>query len=444
MNKPSDLVALRSLMAGLLVALGLGGCPKASVTDPNDSSADPNDSATDPNNSTTDPNGSTNDPNSGGASTGKYELWSNGLNLRGANLYQRRVYPDVDGDTFIGPGPFGPPQTQDDFNHLAALGANYVNLSVSGVFTETPPYQLDPAALANLDDLVAKAAAAHLYVVIALRSGPGRSEFAIFEGQDWFPQSLVNNTVWTSADAQDGWVAMWAALAQHFSGNPTVIGYDLMVEPNGPSTIYNEWDPVQFDADHGGSLADWNQLHPRIAAAIRAADSDTPILVNAAAYGSVDWLPYLKPTGVGHTVYVVHFYDPMEFTHQDPGANIHYPGPITVDGALTQVNPDYLRSRLQNIDAFRTANSAPVAMTEFGVKRWAPGAETYFADMTGILQDKGVNHSLWLWESSYPGLAETDDFNFRHGPDPANHADVADSALEQSIRADFSRNSVFP
>lgn len=374
----------------------------------------------------------------------KFELWNSGANLRGANIYQRRVYAALDGTDFLGPGPVGPPFVQADFDALAALGANYVNISHPGIFSESPPYQLDPAVLQNLDDLIAKAAAAHLFVVISIRTGPGRSEFAIFEGQTWFPQSLVNNEIWTSAAAQDGWVAMWQALAEHFQNNPVVVGFDLMVEPNGPSTIHNEWNPAIFDLQWGGTLSDWNQLHPRLSAAIRAIDGDTPILTSASAYGSIDWLGHLKPTADDRTVYTVHFYNPNEYTNQEPDAGINYPGDMAVDGVKQRVDRDWLDQQLAALDTFRRLHGVPIAMNEFGVKRWCPDAAGYFTDLASLLEARGVNSALWLWESSYPGLATVDDFNLRHGPDAANHAEVAGSDLLDAIRTDWGLNSSRP
>lgn len=60
------------------------------------------------------------------ASCDTYALWSGGPHLRGANIYQRRVYPEIDGVTFLGPGPVGPPYTQQDFDRLADLGAEWL------------------------------------------------------------------------------------------------------------------------------------------------------------------------------------------------------------------------------------------------------------------------------------------------------------------------------
>jgi hypothetical protein len=65
----------------------------------------------------------------------KWVLWINGTHLRGANIYQRRVYPELNGPTFIGSGIAGPPYKQEEFDRLAALGANYVKIYP----TPTPP-----------------------------------------------------------------------------------------------------------------------------------------------------------------------------------------------------------------------------------------------------------------------------------------------------------------
>jgi hypothetical protein len=41
------------------------------------------------------------------AQTDKWALWVGGTQLRGANIYQHRVYPELDGPDFLGPGPGG-------------------------------------------------------------------------------------------------------------------------------------------------------------------------------------------------------------------------------------------------------------------------------------------------------------------------------------------------
>ncbi|MEE9615918.1 MAG: hypothetical protein V3T90_02800, partial [Anaerolineae bacterium] len=141
----------------------------------------------------------------------KWALWTRGTQLRGANIYQRRVYPELDGDEFMGSGPVGPPYTQGDFDRLAALGGNYANISHPGLFTETLPYTLDQGIQDNLDNLLGLVAHADMFAVISFRTGPGRAEFSVCcleDVGDWHDESYLNDSMWQAQDAQDAWAAM--------------------------------------------------------------------------------------------------------------------------------------------------------------------------------------------------------------------------------------------
>ncbi|MEA3346097.1 MAG: right-handed parallel beta-helix repeat-containing protein, partial [Chloroflexota bacterium] len=264
-----------------------------------------------------------------GTEIDKWSLWTGGTRLRGANIWQRRVYPELDGTTFLGSGSVGPSYTQEDFDRLAALGANYVNISHPGLFTEDPPYVLGQDIRDNLDNLLGMIEQAGMFAVISFRTGPGRSEFTFVwdEVGDWFNESYLNDSIWQDQTAQDAWVEMWSYTAQRYRDNPIVVGYDLIVEPNSNevgSHALNDaldiWDPEEFYSNYGGTLYDWNQLYPRITNAIRQVDTYTPILIGGNGYSAVDWLPYLQPTGDPRTVYMVHQYESFKYTHQDSGA----------------------------------------------------------------------------------------------------------------------------
>ena len=379
----------------------------------------------------------------------KWALWVDGPHLRGADIYQRRVYPELDGPEFMGPGPVGPPYTQEDFDRLAALGANYVNVSHPGLFTETPPYALDPGIQDNLDNLLAMIARADMFAVISVRTGPGRSEFTFFYGEDgdWFDESYYNDAVWQDPAAQDGWVAMWRYTAERYCDNPIVAGYDLMVEPNANEVWLDLWDPEEFYADYGGTLYDWNQLHPRISAAIRQMDPDTPILVGGMAYSGVAWLPYLQPTGDARTVYIVHQYAPHQYTHQWwEDLEFTYPGMLDTDwdGEDNSFDRAWLNDLLATVDDFAATHNAPVAVNEFGLVRWVPGAAEFMDDQMDLFEQRGMNHALWVWDPLWePWAEEVDGFNFRHGPNPDNHTDV-ESDLMDVIVAYWGRNTIRP
>lgn len=399
------------------------------------------------------------DPASSSATAGRldpWSLWIGPTQLRGANIYQRRVYTELDDPEFMGPGPAGPLYVQEDFDRLAALGANYVNISHPGIFTEEPPYTLDRPVQENLDRLLDMIARADMFTVISFRTGPGRSEFTFFwdEAGDWFDASYLNDSVWQDQAAQDAWVEMWRATAEVYRDHPIVVGYDLMVEPNANevgSDALNApldiWEPEAFYARHGGTLYDWNQLHPRITAAIREVDPETPILVGGMGYSGVEWLPYLEPTNDPRTVYTVHQYAPHRYTHQwAEGLEFTYPGLFDTDwdGEGDRVDRAWLDDLLAAIDEFKAEHKVPVAVNEFGVVRWVPGAPQFMDDQMDLFEQRGMNYALWAWEPSWGPWAEhIDAFNFRYGSNPHNLIEI-ESELQDVIIAHWSRNSAWP
>ncbi|GAG52346.1 unnamed protein product, partial [marine sediment metagenome] len=198
---------------------------------------------------------------------------------------------------------------------------------------------------------------------------------------------------------------------------------------------------------YAGTLYDWNQLHPRITTAIREVDSDTPILIGGMSYSAVGWLPYLQPTGDTRTVYTAHQYEPMQYTHQSPPLEHSYPGAFDTDwdGVDDQFNQAWLENLLSTVDTFASTHGVPVAVNEFGVVRWEPGAADFMDDQMNAFEELGVNHALWLWEAVWEPRAElNDDFNFLHGPDPDHHAEVSSSELIDVIVQHWGRNTVHP
>lgn len=379
----------------------------------------------------------------------KWSLWNNGTQLRGANLWQRIVVPEVDGPEFLGDGYVGPPVEQSDLDALAALGANVIDLSHPGLFTERPPYVLDEQVQANLDRLVEMAGQADLFVVITFRTGPGRSDFTFYRdgAGEWFDPDLLIETVWTDPAAQDAWVDMWRYTADRYRETPNVAGYDLMCEPNGEGVLLDMYDPELFFPEHTGSLLDWNQFYPRLVDGIREVDSEKPILVSAQGWGSVCWLPALVPTGVSRTVYMVHQYEPQgDYSHQGAGGQNTYPGEFDLDwdGEPDPFHRDWLAEYLSTIEAFRREHGVPVSVNEFGVERWVPGAAEFMADQMDLFEDLGMNHMLWAWDPAWePWTSSSNGMNYLFGPDPDNHTSV-DNALLEVITGFWSRNTLRP
>jgi hypothetical protein len=380
----------------------------------------------------------------------KMALWSDKTQLRGANIFQRKVYPELDGPEFMGSGYVGPPYTQEDFDRLADFGANLVVIShPPGLFSVKPPYNLDREIQSNLDDLLSLIAEADMFAVIAYRTGPGRSAFTFHldEVGDWFDKSYLDDSVWEKGAAQDGWVEMWEYTAERYRSNPVVVGYHLMVEPNADEVFFQIYEPDEFYDKYANSSYDWNRLYPRILAGIRKVDKGTPVLVGGMGYSSLEWLPYIIPTDDTKTVYVVHQYAPVRYTHQTARLKIIYPGVYNLDWDRNKdnFNKEWIDALFIDIDEFIVKYRVPVAITEFGLMRWEPGAARFMEDQMALLEKRGLNHALWVWDPSYrPWTEEVDAFNFRHGPEKRNHSDVDRSDLMTVIRKYWGKNTIRP
>src|SRR5437762_342672 len=87
----------------------------------------------------------------------KMQLWRQPAALRGANVAVTRSHVP----------------TCDDFASLKSAGANLVVLSAAGIRTRTFPFEDDSVAATRLSEAVKGAERAGLWVVIAMRTGPG-------------------------------------------------------------------------------------------------------------------------------------------------------------------------------------------------------------------------------------------------------------------------------
>lgn len=292
-------------------------------------------------------------------------LWSSGKTmLRGANIYQQEAYGK----------PWCSKAESGDFEALRAAGANYVNLSVPGVFDVEPPYELNQSFLNELNRLIGFAKSHQLNVVIAFRTGPGRGEGDITKS------GKLHRNLFFDDKAGDQFVAMWKFVAQRMKKQNHIVGYDLLTEPTWKKS--DSVDEAQFRKL-------WRHLAKRTITAIRSVDTTTPILVEPDGWASPDALKDWKPlyaADIGKQqkiVYAVHQYHPYEYTHRnDP-----------FDPKMTE-----LKSVFQQLDAFRQTYGVPLAINEFGIKFKRPNAAKFLEKEMELLEQYGMNHAIWIWE----------------------------------------------
>lgn len=355
--------------------------------------------------------------------------------LRGAVIAQRRRRVAVDGETFGGGGPVLPLYRRSDFNALAEAGANLVVMSFPELWAVGPPWRRDAAMADVLGRQLDDARAAGLHVVLALRSGPGRSDFVFHRDSagDWFPADLIVDTVWREREAQAAWGEMCADAARLVGGRSEIAGLNIMVEPepnvgglNRDGARLSAWSPEEYVAVVG-DISDWKHIAGDVARGVRAAAPGLPILISPPAFGRTDFLPVMGAPPVDGVVWCVHDYEPREFTHH----------PETAAG-LSVFADAYATRFTERLDA-ALGMGAPVFLGEFGVSRWAEDVPDYYRAYTAVCETRGVNWAAFRWPTQDVAYEESDAmFNVLLG------GRRGDDAAITTLREAWLRNALRP
>lgn len=301
----------------------------------------------------------------------KRDLWrrANGARLRGAVFVQRRVYPDLDGDVFLGSGDFGPPVTDTALDQLAEAGANLASWSGPGLFGEAPPFRLDPAVEDHIGGWLDRCRARGLFTTLCLRSGPGRSAFAFHPDEDWYPAALYDDSLWRQPDKQAAWVEMVAETLIRFGDHPALAGIVPMEEPNGTDL---------------GRPTVWPDMARRLAARVRrdSLDRNTPLIWSPDRWARAEAAGPLRDAVGEDAVLALHHYEPWRYSHQGEGDEVAF-------------NPQTMGA--SDVEAV----SGDWAALEFGVVRHAPDPQRYLRDRIAKWERLGANWTVFRWTSGW-------------------------------------------
>lgn len=254
--------------------------------------------------------------------------------------------------------------------------------------------------LDKLDRIVAVARQQNLRLIVVIDNAWGRHTAGY-----WTP---------AGATLRDHLVAFWEAMARRYRDEPAVVAYDLLNEPD-PSFGYLN--------DLPGEHAAWNEeLIPRLHQAIRAIDSQTWLAIEPtpmglvsgyAGFGGLSRLPLLDDPRV---LYQLHFYSPATYTAQGldgtrPG--LPYPGAARDHDMPADEYWDAQRIELALKPAadFARDHGVRVYVGEFGVLRWAPGAERWIRDVILTMEQAGLDwtfHSPANYNGWNPSFAPDD------------------------------------
>ncbi|HEY3814444.1 MAG TPA: glycoside hydrolase family 5 protein [Caulobacteraceae bacterium] len=254
----------------------------------------------------------------------------------------------------------------EHFRAIARGGFQTVRMNLQPWSHMDADERLDPQWLATLDRLVTAATDNGLTVVI----------------DDHDDEHCVESI----ALCESRLTAFWSQIAPHFAKAPDKVVFELLNEPHG-----------KLDD------AAWNRLLDIELSVVRETNPTRNVVIGPTAWNSFDHLPGLRlPETDRHIIVTVHYYTPMEFTHQGAAWVAQYAGLKDVhwgtDAEIARVGRDF-----DTIAAWSKAHHRPIFLGEFGAYDKADMASRvrYTSTVARAAEARGWAWAYWQFDSDF-------------------------------------------
>ena len=260
-----------------------------------------------------------------------------------------------------------------DFKLIRKFNFNVVRVPFNYQLLEhtKPPYAMRHQAFQWLDRAVNLAAKNHIYAILDMHAAPGRQSIDGPTGR------IKRDNLWSSKVDQRRTINLWRAIAEHFHGNPTVAGYDLLNEPYG-----------NFHQNMAPKLL---ALMPRIYRAVRSVDHRHIMFMPNLLSGSVRFWGSPASHGWKQVAYTSHFY---------PGLFGDQPGLGTMAW--------FIQRRVPSMESFLKAANVPFYVGEFNVVLNQSGGPAMMRKDYDTFASNGWAATMWSYKLIKPQGGATD------------------------------------
>ena len=247
--------------------------------------------------------------------------------------------------------------TSTDLDNIKAAGFNVVRVPVWwGQFyplnnISNSGWRSD--AFDVLDALVSEAGQRGIYVIIDMHGVVGSQSTSGDTGQQ------NTNTYWSDTNNQGNTAYMWWEIANHYNGNPTIAGYDLINEPTGAP-------------NNQAVINAQNDLYQTV----RSADPNH-IVIMEGTWGSWNWSMLPSPTQYGWTNVV---YEMHEYQYNQSEA-------VVEQGSTNQVN-DFNNHASDNVPGY---------IGEFNDFGYGAAAWQF---STNAYNNAGLSWTMWAYKAT--------------------------------------------
>ena len=182
------------------------------------------------------------------------------------------------------------------------------------------------------------------------------------------------------------YLAFWRQLSAHCQGAPESVLFEVLNEPN-----------------HKLTPELWNKYLAEGLAIIREKNPNRTVIVGPAFWNSIDHLAELElPATDRHLIVTVHYYTPMDFTHQG-AAWAGRKDKLGVDWLGTEKEFAVLKGDFDKAANWAKQHDRPLFLGEFGAYDKAPmeSRARYVGSVARAAEQRGWSWAYWQFDSDF-------------------------------------------
>ena len=255
------------------------------------------------------------------------------------------------------------------FRMLKEAGFDSVRINLHpfhSMETESP-YTINDSWLATLDWAVEKALKADLTVIL-----------------DMHEYNAVGSD---PAGTKDKFLAFWQQIAPRFQTAPDTVIFEILNEPCKELTVEL-----------------WNPYYRQALAIIRQTNPTRAVIIGPARYNSVNALDTLTlPDEDRNIIVTVHYYKPMEFTHQGARWTPQYTETTGVKWPRTDEDRQAVVDDFNRVHDWAAGQNRPMFVGEFGAydKGDMDSRARYTSFVARTAEQCGFSWAYWQFDSDF-------------------------------------------
>jgi endoglucanase len=220
-----------------------------------------------------------------------------------------------------------------------------------------------------------------------------------FKVLDWAVEQALSNGLLTVLDLhefvlmgqdplgnKERFIAAWKQIASRYRNYPENVIYEILNEPHEKLT------PEL-----------WNQFHHEVLTIIRDANPDRTVIIGPGNWNNIEYLDRLElPEGDRNIITTIHYYRPMDFTHQ--GASwAGRKDKVGIEWKGTTEEKQAIIGDFEKAQAWSEKHNRPLFLGEFGVydKTEIGSRVRYLSFVTRLAEKFDWSWAYWQFDSDF-------------------------------------------